>query len=97
MTKINLTRPEILFPCFAQLINLPGIGPQTANIMSKRIGNFTIDLAFYLPISLINRTASPDINKTIDGQIVTLIVTILSMDIPGAKQARPARIIEDLT
>ena len=95
MTNLNFHRPEILFACFAQLINLPGIGPQTANIMSKRIGNFTIDLAFYLPISLINRTASPDINKTIDGQIVTLIVTILSMDIPGAKQARPARIIAE--
>ena len=47
MTILKFYRPEILFPCFAQLISLSGIGPRTATIMEKRIGKYVIDLAFY--------------------------------------------------
>ena len=93
MANLNFNRPEILFPCFVQLISLPGIGPKTAKIMEKRIGYFVIDLAFYFPISFIDRRASPDINAILDGQIVTLLITIISIDIPVGKHSRPARIV----
>ena len=65
MTILKFYRPEILFPCFAQLISLSGIGPRTATIMEKRIGKYVIDLAFYFPISIINRCVSPDISGII--------------------------------
>ena len=93
MANLNFNRPEILFPCFAQLISLQGIGPRTADIMAKKIGNFAIDLAFYFPVSLIDRSASPDINTITDGQIVTVSITISSADIPMGRQSRPARIV----
>ena len=93
MANLNFNRPEILFPCFAQLISLQGIGPRTADIMAKRIGSFVIDLAFYFPVSLIDRSASPDINAITDGQIVTLSITIRALDIPVGRQSRPARIV----
>ena len=93
MANLNFNRPEILFPCFAQLISLPGIGPRTADIMAKRIGKFAIDLAFYFPVSLIDRSASPDINAITDGQIVTVSITVRSLDIPMGRQPRPARIV----
>ena len=93
MANLNLNRPEILFPYFAQLISLPGIGPRTADIMAKKIGRFAIDLAFYLPISLIDRSASPDINAIMDGQVVTLSITIISIDIQMGRQPRPTRIV----
>ncbi len=93
MANLNFNRPEILFPCFAQLISLPGIGPRTADIMAKRIGKFAIDLAFYFPVSLIDRSASPDINAITDGEIVTLSITIISIDIQMGGQSRPARIV----
>lgn len=93
MANLNFNRPEILFPCFAQLMSLQGIGPRTADIMAKRIGSFAIDLAFYFPVSLIDRSASPDINAITDGQIVTVSITIRSLDIPMGRQSRPARIV----
>ena len=93
MANLNFNRPEILFPCFAQLMSLQGIGPRTADIMAKRIGGFVIDLAFYFPVSLIDRSASPEINDITDGQIVTVSITIRSLDIPMGKQSRPARIV----
>jgi len=95
MTILKFYRPEILFPCFAQLISLSGIGPRTAAIMEKRIGKYVIDLAFYFPISIINRRASPDISEVIEGQIATLSLNILSVNIPPGRQTRPARIIAE--
>ena len=93
MINIKFNRPEILFPCFAQLISLPGIGPKTAKTMAKRIGLKVIDMAFYFPVSIIDRTASPDLDKIIDGQVVTLSLTVLSLNIPTGRQTHPARII----
>ncbi len=95
MANIKFNRPEILFPCFAELISLSGIGPRTAKIMAKRIGHIIIDLAFYFPVSIIDRTASPQIDQIIDGQIVTLPVTVLSLNIPVGRQKRPACIVAE--
>ena len=95
MTILKFYRPEILFPCFAQLISLSGIGPRTAAIMEKRIGKYVIDLAFYFPISIINRFAYPDISKVIEGQIATLSLNVLSVNIPSGRQTRPAKIIAE--
>ena len=66
MANIKFNRPEILFPCFAQLTSLTGIGPRIAKMMAKRIGHVVIDMAFYFPVSIIDRTLSPDIDKIID-------------------------------
>ena len=95
MTILKFYRPEILFPCFAQLISLSGIGPRTATIMEKRIGKYVIDLAFYFPISIINRCVSPDISGIIEGQIATLSLNVLSVNIPPGRQTRPAKIIAE--
>ena len=95
MANIKFNRPEILFPCFAQLTSLSGIGPKIAGMMAKRIGHAIIDLAFYFPISIIDRSACPDIDKIIDGEIVTISVTVLTVNIPVGKQKRPARIITE--
>ena len=49
-------RPEILYPLFADISNLRGVGAKTQKLLTTLIGgNKIVDLAFHLPINLIDR------------------------------------------
>ena len=89
---MHLSRPAILFPLFASLTALPGIGARINALMEKRIGSTVIDLLRHAPTGLIDRTARPAISDIVSGQLVTLEVLITKQDIPPPKVNRPARI-----
>ncbi|MCR6661058.1 MAG: ATP-dependent DNA helicase RecG [Asticcacaulis sp.] len=48
-------RPEILFPYYAPVTSLKGVGPKLAPALSAHVGEHVRDLAFFLPSSLIKR------------------------------------------
>ena len=49
-------RPEILFPYFADLSTLPGLGPKTTPLVEKLVGgDKVLDLLFHLPRTWIDR------------------------------------------
>ena len=89
---MHLSRPAILFPLFASLTALPGIGARINALMEKRIGSTVIDLLRHAPTGLIDRTARPAISDIVSGQLVTLELLITKQDIPPPKVNRPARI-----
>ncbi|OKH89901.1 ATP-dependent DNA helicase RecG [Thalassospira sp. TSL5-1] len=86
-------RPEILFPLFAEINSLPGIGPRLKPLVERLIGGeHLVDLLWHLPSGLIDRRFSPPLAETIDGTIVTLDVVVERHE-PAPDRRRPYRIV----
>ena len=85
-------RPEILFPLFAEITTLPGIGGRTAAHLG-RLGIRTIaDLLWHLPTSVVDRSYSPAVMEAPDGVIATLLVTVGKHDPAPRRGKRPYRV-----
>lgn len=90
---IHLSRPASLFPLFASVTTLPGIGARLGSLIEKRIGSTVLDMLRHSPVGVIDRTARPDISHITAGQLVTLEITITSRNISPRHISRPSRII----
>lgn len=69
-------RPEVLFPLFAPIRSLPGIGPRLEKLVEKLAGPKVVDLCWHLPSGLVDRRKRPKIADLRDGEIVTVEVTV---------------------
>ncbi len=76
-------RPEILFPLFAPVTSLKGVGGRVAPLLERLAGPVVRDLLFLAPQGVVRRTRSKAATAP-DGEIVTVEVTIES-------HARPQR------
>ena len=92
---MHLSRPASLFPLFASVTSLPGIGARLASIMEKRIGTTVLDLLRHSPVGLTDRRARPALSDIISGQLVTVDVIIIKHDIPPRHITRPSRIFAE--
>lgn len=79
-------RPEILFPLFAPLRSLPGIGPRLEELMGKLVGPKVVDLCWHLPVGLVDRRKRPKIADIVDGDIVTVEVRVGLHIVPRLKK-----------
>jgi ATP-dependent DNA helicase RecG len=84
-------RPEILYPLFAEVGRLSGVGPRYAKLLEKVAGPQIVDLLWHLPSGLVDRRFSPSVADAPDGMIATLTVTVLRHE-PGRGRA-PYRVI----
>ncbi|UWQ16632.1 ATP-dependent DNA helicase RecG [Jannaschia sp. M317] len=88
-------RPEQLFPLFAGLETLPGVGPKTAKLLANLNVATPKDLAFTLPASGVDRTPVASVRDAILPGVVTVPVTV-GRHIPPAQRGRPYRVeVED--
>ncbi|MBL3704124.1 ATP-dependent DNA helicase RecG [Sulfitobacter sp. BDSS02] len=78
-------RPEKLFPLFAGLETLDGIGPKTANLLSQINLETPRDLLFSLPYSLIDRRRRTTIRGVNFPDVVTVEVMIGSHKPPRTR------------
>ena len=69
-------RPEILFPLFASVTSLGGVGPRIGTFIERVAGPNVVDLFWHLPIGLVDRRYTPLIDEAIPGRVATLIVTV---------------------
>ncbi|WP_420561716.1 ATP-dependent DNA helicase RecG [Tepidicaulis sp.] len=69
-------RPEILFPLFASVTRLPGIGPRLEKLYERLTGPHVVDLLWHLPTGIIDRRFRPPISEVKDGEIATLAITV---------------------
>jgi ATP-dependent DNA helicase RecG len=83
-------RPEILFPLFAPVNTLKGVGPRVAPLLEKLAGPIVRDVAFLRPHALVRRTPA-DLSAALDGQVMTFEVTIDDYQRPRS-QAQPWRV-----
>ena len=52
---LRLMRPEILFPLFAPVTSLKGVGPRVAPLVERLAGPLVRDLVFLTPTGVIRR------------------------------------------
>ncbi|ARO14356.1 ATP-dependent DNA helicase RecG [Ketogulonicigenium robustum] len=83
-------RPEVLWPLFAGLETLDGIGPKTAAAMAPATEKVR-DLLFTLPQGGIDRQMRGGLRGLVLPMVVTLQVTVLAHHTPAAK-GRPYRV-----
>ena len=69
---IDLLRPEILFPLFAPVTSLKGVGPRFGKLFERLTGPAAVDLLWHLPNGLIDRTHKPKIAQARAGEIATI-------------------------
>ena len=84
-------RPEILYPLFAPVTSLKGIGARLAKLVERAAGHQVVDLLWHLPVGLIDRTLSPTIAEATPGEIVTLNVRV-DAHLPPASSRLPYRV-----
>jgi ATP-dependent DNA helicase RecG len=87
-------RPEILFPSFAPLTTLNGVGPRNAKALTDLTGPHIVDLYWHLPGGLIDRSYRPSLAELGPGQqgrVVTLTVKVWGHE-PSVSQRTPYRV-----
>lgn len=84
-------RPEVLFPLFASLTKLDGIGPKTAENFAGLHIDKPRDLAFTLPHSGIDRHLRQSIREVVAPATVTVEVTVQDHR-PPRQKGRPHRV-----
>ncbi|WP_099823679.1 ATP-dependent DNA helicase RecG [Oceaniglobus indicus] len=85
------TRPEVLFPLFATLTSLDGVGPKTAAALEHAGIATPRDLLFTLPNSGIDRTRYDTVQGLETAAMVTVEVEVLR-HMPAPTRGRPYRI-----
>ena len=81
-------RPQVLFPLFAPVISLPGIGPRIGKLIEKLAGPLVVELLWHLPVGIIDRRFAPKVASAPAGSIVTLTVTVDSHRPPPRNRPR---------
>jgi ATP-dependent DNA helicase RecG len=81
-------RPAILFPLFADIRTLPGVGPRLDKLIARTLGGPAggprlVDLIFDLPVGVVDRSYRPRLAEAEPGRVATVEVEVL--------EHRPAR------
>ncbi|MEV8465576.1 ATP-dependent DNA helicase RecG [Fluviibacterium sp. DFM31] len=87
-------RPQALFPLFAALTNLPGIGPKSAQALEQMQITKPRDLLFTLPSGGVDRRPRPSVQGVPQGAVVTVSAKVLAHH-PPARKGRPYRVLVD--
>nr|WP_313040820.1 ATP-dependent DNA helicase RecG [Brevundimonas diminuta] len=83
-------RPEILFPLFADVTTLKGVGPRSAPLVQKVAGPLVRDVLFLSPSGVIQRRRTTA-TEAVDGEIGVFEVTIDRL-IPPHKHGAPIKV-----
>jgi ATP-dependent DNA helicase RecG len=83
-------RPQILFPLFAPVSSLKGVGPKILPLVEKLAGPLARDLVFLAPQSVIVRTPTDTVSAR-EGEVQTFAVRI-EAHLPGRNAQAPYRI-----
>ncbi len=84
-------RPEVLFPLFAPIRSLSGIGPRLEKLVEKLAGPKVVDLCWHLPVGLVDRRRRPKIAEARDGEIATMEIQV-GLHVPPRLKRLPYRV-----
>jgi ATP-dependent DNA helicase RecG len=87
-----MSRPEALFPLYASLETLGGVGPKTAQAMAGLGVQKPKDLLYFLPHSVIDRSRKSSIRDVIAPTTITVEVEVASHFPPRVK-GKPYRVM----
>ena len=75
-------RPEVLFPLFAPVTALGGVGPRIAKLVERLAGPHVVDLLWHLPSGIVDRRFQPTVAEAPEGRIATFTVRV-DAHLPG--------------
>ena len=84
-------RPKILYPLFAPLTSLKGVGPKNAILLEHLCGSSILSLLTHSPSNYIDRRNNPKIKDLKEDSIVTLSLTVEN-HAPSFNKRMPYRI-----
>ncbi|MFA9230670.1 MAG: ATP-dependent DNA helicase RecG [Microgenomates group bacterium] len=87
-----MSRPVQLFPLFAGLETLDGIGPKSAKAFEAMAVLRPKDLLFVLPHSVVDRTRKNSVNDVIPPAVVTVEVEV-GLHMPPRVKSKPYRVM----
>jgi len=85
-------RPEALYPLFAPITSLSGVGPRFAKLFETLAGSKVVDLCWHLPSGLIDRRYAPKIAEARPGRVATLTLRVEEHQAPRAGSRQPYRV-----
>src|SRR5882757_1828304 len=85
-------RPAILFPLFAEIRTVPGVGPKLEKLIAKVAGPRLVDLVFDLPVGVVDRSYRPKLVAAEPGRIATVEVTVVEHK-PNRVKAQPYKVL----
>ena len=85
------TRPPVLFPLFAEVTALAGVGPRLGKLIARAAGPRVVDLLWHLPTGLIDRSFTPTVAQAPSGRIATLTVRV-DAHLPAGTPRRPYKV-----
>ncbi len=84
-------RPEALFPLFAEITGLDGVGPKTAKALERMDVTRPRDLLFTLPHNVVDRRLRPSVIGVGEGEVATVEVEIGAHH-PARRKGGPHRV-----
>lgn len=85
-------RPSCLYPLFAPITSLPGVGPRLGKLFEKLAGPHVVDLLWHLPHGIIDRRFAPTVAEAPAGRVATLTVRVEG-HLPPPTPRRPYRVL----
>lgn len=85
-------RPEILYPLFASITGLPGVGKKTSDMFERLDITRVVDLLFHLPTGVEDRRMRESLSDARPGDTVTVRVTVVEHR-PGRTRTQPSRVV----
>src|SRR5258708_36059073 len=89
--SVMAMRPAILFPLFAEIRTLSGVGPKLEKLIARVAGPRLVDLAFDLPVGVVDRSYRPKLVAAEAGRIATVEVRVLD-HLPPRVKSQPYKI-----
>ena len=86
-----MSRPEVLFPLFAELTALDGVGPKTARLLARLDVAHPVHLILTLPTGGIDRRLRASVREAQPPEVVTVEVEV-GLHQPGGSRTRPYRV-----
>jgi ATP-dependent DNA helicase RecG len=84
-------RPEVLFPLFAPVTSLPGVGPRYAKLFEALAGVQVVDLCWHVPSGIIDRRYAPKLVAAEPGRVATLTLRVDWHQVPRSPR-QPYRV-----
>lgn len=84
-------RPKVLFPLFAPVTRLSGVGPKIGEAISRIAGPNVVDLLWHLPNGVVDRRFAPSAADAPAGAVATMVLTVDS-HAPPSRPGLPYRI-----
>ncbi len=86
-------RPESLFPLYASLDTLKGVGPSLVKTL-KRLGmQRVVDLIWHLPVGISHFPLKKSLKECRAGEPVAVVVSIAAYDVVMTKKHQPVRVV----